>query len=141
MKKILNWKVVVGVLALLVLLAIATPFVLSWLEFERMACARRREVVPLVLTEMASLHLVLREYRKEHGRYPEGDSRAIIRAMKGDMIIPAGKLLPDDSLLDPWKTPYVIRIVPGKEIELRSAGPDRKFGTPDDFVDIQQIEP
>lgn len=33
---------------------------------------------------------------------------------------------------DPWATPYRITIV-GTNIEVRSAGPDGKFGTPDDI--------
>lgn len=35
-------------------------------------------------------------------------------------------------LNDMWGTPYLIRIVPRKEMEIRSAGRDKNFGTEDD---------
>ena len=34
---------------------------------------------------------------------------------------------------DPWATPYRITTT-GTNTEVRSAGPDKKFGTPDDIV-------
>jgi hypothetical protein len=35
-------------------------------------------------------------------------------------------------LLDRWKTPYFFHPVSAKEMEVRSAGPDRKLWTEDD---------
>ena len=37
-------------------------------------------------------------------------------------------------LVDRWGTPYVFHALSGEHMQIASAGPDKKLGTPDDFV-------
>jgi len=37
-------------------------------------------------------------------------------------------------ILDIWKTPFRIKIIPPTNFVVRSAGPDKKFGDPDDII-------
>lgn len=41
---------------------------------------------------------------------------------------------PAGELCDRWGTPFRFHQISGRQMEIRSAGPDRKFGTPDDAL-------
>ena len=40
----------------------------------------------------------------------------------------------DGELVDPWGTPYFFHQLSGTEMEIHSAGPDKKMWTDDDLV-------
>lgn len=72
---------------------------------------------------------------------PVGENHEITAALMGDN--PLGlKLIPRNhpavnvrgELCDRWGTPLRFHQLSGERMEIRSAGPDRKFGTPDDAL-------
>jgi hypothetical protein len=72
---------------------------------------------------------------------PVGDNAEIVRALTGDnplglVLLPAGHpaIGPDGTLRDRWGTPLFFHQLSGHAMELRSAGPDRRFYTDDDIV-------
>jgi hypothetical protein len=48
---------------------------------------------------------------------------------------------PKGHFLDAWGTSYRITFIGPKAVEIRSAGPDKQFGTKDDVVFLQTIDP
>ncbi len=75
------------------------------------------------------------------GGNPVGSNEEITRALNGDNPKQVKFLKPDGNrvneqgeLVDPWGTPYFFHQLSGKEMEIRSAGPDRKMWTEDDLV-------
>ena len=65
-------------------------------------------------------------------------SRNILEKINGSLIkheFDSGKVPPVPEIYDPWGTPLDYRYVAGENFpELISAGPDRRFGTPDDIT-------
>ena len=70
---------------------------------------------------------------------PVGDNAEITAALTGDnpakfvFISPRHRALnARGELCDRWGTPFRFHALSGTQMEIRSAGPDRKFATPDD---------
>ncbi|HVU34290.1 MAG TPA: hypothetical protein VHE61_12705 [Opitutaceae bacterium] len=70
---------------------------------------------------------------------PVGENDEITRALVGDNPVHFAFIAPDHpainsrgELCDRWGTPFRFHQLSGTEMEIRSAGPDRKFGTKDD---------
>lgn len=70
---------------------------------------------------------------------PVGENSEITAALTGDnphhfAFIPRGHraINAAGELCDRWGTPFRFHQLSGHQMEIRSAGPDRKFGTPDD---------
>ena len=89
--------------------------------------------------ELEEVQGALRDYRAALGGNPVGTNAEITRALLGDnpkqlkLPVPAGsKLNPEGELCDPWGTPYFFHQVSGREMEVRSAGPDGRLWTADD---------
>ena len=88
--------------------------------------------------ELKSLVTLLESYKKIGGQYPTNE-----QGLKALVINPDTTPLPhkwaqisQEILVDPWSTPYQYHFPGTKEEgrpEVISAGPDRKFGTEDDF--------
>ena len=76
-------------------------------------------------------------YRRTHGALPAGDSRAVLETLRHDdesrRFLP-GPERTEIQMLDPWGTPW--RIHDGERVEIRSAGPNRRFGDEDDFSSL-----
>ncbi|MGH8048839.1 MAG: hypothetical protein ACREKL_16480 [Chthoniobacterales bacterium] len=93
--------------------------------------------------DIAAVHTVLGDYRSVFGEVPEGGlNEEITRGLRGEnpkkiifLVEKPGMLDADGALLDRWGTPYFFHKLSGKLIDLRSAGPDRKFWTKDDIFD------
>jgi hypothetical protein len=76
-----------------------------------------------------------------HGGNPVGENDEITAALTGKNPLKLA-LIPKDNpaindrgeLCDRWGTPFHFHQISGTQMELRSAGPDRKFGTADDSV-------
>lgn len=81
----------------------------------------------------------LAQYHQAYGEYPQGEGKEVAAALLGR--VPGKKaflewntkkISPNGELLDPWGSPYFIKII-GEKIELRSAGPDHLFWNADDL--------
>lgn len=86
------------------------------------------------------LDLVIRDFRTALGGNPVGDNAEITRSLRGNNLKQLKLKLPDNSplnaegeLCDIWGTPYFFHQLSGKQMEIRSAGPDRKMWTADDI--------
>ena len=72
---------------------------------------------------------------------PVGENAEITAALMGDnalglALIPKGRRALNDrgELCDRWGTPFRFHQLSGTRMEIRSAGPDRKFATDDDAI-------
>lgn len=88
-----------------------------------------------------NVEFVLRDYAVALGGNPVGTNAEITAALRGDNLkqlkldTPQGSSVNDSGeLCDPWGTPWFFHQLSGTKMELRSAGPDRKLYTKDDFV-------
>lgn len=78
---------------------------------------------------------------KDHEGYPIGGNEDLAAALRGENAYKQ-RFLPDDHyafgpdgrLIDRWETPIFVHPVAARDIELRSAGPDRQMFTADDVV-------
>jgi hypothetical protein len=76
-----------------------------------------------------------------HDGNPVGENADITAALTGKNSLQLA-LIPGNhpainsagELCDRWGTPFFFHQLSGERMEIRSAGPDRKFGTPDDAV-------
>lgn len=93
--------------------------------------------------DLEILQAVLDAWRSNFPRdgNPVGDNAEITAALAGDNRLGL-KLIPpnhpaidrDGRLCDRWGTPFRFHQLSGQHMELRSAGPDRRFATADDTV-------
>ncbi len=88
-----------------------------------------------------NVEFVLRDYAVALGGNPVGTNAEITAALRGDNLkqlkldTPGGSSVnASGELCDPWGTPWFFHQLSGTKMELRSAGPDRKLYTKDDFV-------
>jgi len=72
---------------------------------------------------------------------PVGENDEITQALAGRnslglvLISPANPAIDERGrLTDRWGTPFRFHQISGTHMEIRSAGPDRRFGTPDDAI-------
>jgi hypothetical protein len=87
------------------------------------------------------LRLVFRQFSSMFGGNPVGTNEEITKALKGDNpkqinFLQSGgvRLNANGELLDPWGTPYFFHQLSGTQMEIRSAGPDKRLWTEDDVV-------
>jgi hypothetical protein len=85
------------------------------------------------------IQLMLRDYRSIAGENPVGTNAEIMKSIMGGnrrqavLGPPEGQVLNGDGeLIDRWGTPYFFHQISGKEMQIRSAGPDRTMWTDDD---------
>lgn len=93
--------------------------------------------------DLETLRLVFEAWRTNFPRdgNPVGENADITAALAGDnrlswAAIPRNHPAIDTrgELCDRWGTPFRFHQIGGEHMEVRSAGPDRKFGTADDAV-------
>jgi hypothetical protein len=99
------------------------------------------EEIQRVRDAIDSMELVLRDYAIALGGNPVGTNAEITSALLGDnakqlrLDLPGGSSVnASGELCDPWSTPWFFHQLSATKMELRSAGPDRKIYTEDDFV-------
>jgi hypothetical protein len=99
------------------------------------------EEIQRVRDAIDNVEFVLRDYAVALGGNPVGTNAEITAALRGDNLKQLKLDLPEGSsvnasgeLCDPWGTPWFFHQLSGTKMELRSAGPDRKLYTKDDFV-------
>jgi hypothetical protein len=93
------------------------------------------------VAELDTVRLMLSDYRTLMQENPVGTNAEIMKALMGDnpkhakLGPPEGQGLNEKGeLTDRWGTPYFFHQNSATEMEVRSAGPDRKLWTPDDVV-------
>jgi hypothetical protein len=86
------------------------------------------------------IQLMLRDFRTIGGDNPVGTNAEIMKSIMGGnpkqatLGPPEGQSLNGEGeLIDRWGTPYFFHQISGKEMQVRSAGPDRKMWTDDDI--------
>jgi hypothetical protein len=97
------------------------------------------ERVPVIKLDAESIAFALSLYFKEFNKYPQSGNAEIARALTGDnpakkVFIEFGKSNEKHEFLDPWRTPYEIRLSPSGNFLLRSAGSNGLLGDEDDKV-------
>jgi hypothetical protein len=91
--------------------------------------------------DLLLIHSLLRSHRRALGSNPVGLNDQITAALmgsnaKGAATLPKNHpaISENGELLDRWQTPYRFHALSGKLMEIRSAGPDRRFFTSDDAL-------
>jgi hypothetical protein len=91
--------------------------------------------------EMDNVRVLIRDYRSACGENPVGSNAEITKALSGAnpkkvKFLPAEGMQVNakGELVDRWGTPYFFHQISGREMEIRSAGPDKKMWTDDDLV-------
>ena len=99
------------------------------------------EDVQRVRDAIDNIEFTLRDYSTALRGNPVGTNAEITAALLGDnekqlkLEIPGGSTLNDrGELCDPWGTPWFFHQLSATKTEIRSAGPDRKMYSEDDFV-------
>jgi hypothetical protein len=91
---------------------------------------------------MENMRRVFRQYSSRFGGNPVGTNPEITAALNGGNSKQIVFLNSEDGLhindqgelVDNWGTPFFFHQLSGTEMEIRSAGPDRKMWTDDDLV-------
>jgi hypothetical protein len=91
---------------------------------------------------MENVRQTLRDYASRFGGNPVGTNQEITRALNGDnprqvnfLNEEAGvRINAKGELVDPWGVPFFLHQLAAREMEIRSAGPDRAMWTDDDLV-------
>jgi len=93
-------------------------------------------------TVLENMRSVFRQYSQRFGGNPVGNNREITAALNGSNRGQAVMVNPEDGmqinsdgeLVDNWGTPFFFHQMSRTEMEIRSAGPDRKLWNSDDLV-------
>jgi len=93
-------------------------------------------------TVLENARSVFRQYASRFGGNPVGNNREITAALSGgnprqiQFLKPVDglRISPGGEMIDPWGTAYFFHQLSGAEMEIRSAGPDRRMWTEDDLV-------
>jgi len=91
---------------------------------------------------LRNMRSVVRNYSAQFGGNPFGNNREITAKLNGGNTKQVVFLKEEDGmqinergeLIDNWGTPFFFHQISGTEMEIRSAGPDRKMWTSDDLV-------
>lgn len=91
---------------------------------------------------LENLRTVFRQYQSKFDGNPVGTNLEITRTLNGGNAKQARYLKMEDGmrvnakgeLIDNWGTPYFFHQLSGTEMEIHSAGPDKKMWTSDDLV-------
>lgn len=93
-------------------------------------------------TVMENVQRAFRDYAARFGGNPVGTNLEITRALAGDNPRQVNFLDEESGvranaageLVDPWGVPFFLHQLAAREMEIRSAGPDRRMWTEDDLV-------
>ncbi len=99
--------------------------------------------IPLavVQADLDEIQTTFRDFRTANRLNPVGTNAEITHALLGDNpkqlklpLPPGSSLNAAGEMIDRWNTPYFFHQLSGTEMEIHSAGPDRKMWTEDDLV-------
>jgi len=93
-------------------------------------------------TVLQNMRSVVRDYSARFGGNPFGNNREITAKLNGGNSKQVVFLKEEDGmringrgeLIDNWGTPFFFHQISAAEMEIRSAGPDRKMWTADDLI-------
>jgi hypothetical protein len=92
-------------------------------------------------SDIETISSLLRLYQQAFQGNPTGENEEITAALtgrnsKGIAVVPRTHraINSHGELIDRWNTPYFFHALSGRHMEIRSAGPDRKFYTDDDIL-------
>jgi hypothetical protein len=93
-------------------------------------------------TAVEAVRSAIQKYGAMFGGNPVGTNAEITQALNGNNPshalflsgIPGQQINSNGEMVDPWGTPYFFHQLSGSDMEVRSAGPDRKMWTSDDIV-------
>jgi hypothetical protein len=93
-------------------------------------------------TVLDNVRIAFHQYQSRFGGNPVGTNLEITRALNGENPRQVRFLRVEDGmrvnskgeLIDAWGTPYFFHQLSGTEMEIHSAGPDKKMWTADDLV-------
>ncbi len=87
------------------------------------------------------MKLLVRDFRAAFGENPVGSNAEITKALAGAnpkkaKFLASGDFRLNDKseLIDHWGSPYFFHQISGQEMEIHSAGPDKRMWTADDLV-------
>lgn len=90
---------------------------------------------------MDNVQFALRDYRTVLGENPIGNNAEITKALTGNnpkqvrIPVPPGSAVNGEGeMCDIWGTPYFFHQLSARQMEIRSAGPDRELNTGDDVI-------
>lgn len=94
------------------------------------------------VTTLENMRSAIRQYSSRFGGNPVGSNSEITSTLNGGNTRKAVFVNPDDGLrinergelIDNWGTPYFFHQLSRTEMEIHSAGPDRRLWTADDLV-------
>jgi hypothetical protein len=85
---------------------------------------------------------VFQRFLNQFGAYPAGDNAQMTRALTGnnpssETFLPKNSpaINADGEMTDRWGTPLFFHMIARDQIEIRTAGPDKKMYTPDDLLE------
>ncbi len=96
-----------------------------------------------ITADLQMLNNVMTDWRLDYPETgnPVGENSLITATLTGDnprrltyIARHHRAINPDGELCDRWGTPFRFHALSGRRMELRSAGPDKKFGTDDDAL-------
>lgn len=92
-------------------------------------------------TVLENMRTVIWQYGSTFGGNPVGTNEEITRALRGHnpkqinfLKADGNRVNANGELVDVWGTPYFFHQLSGTEMEIHSAGPDRRMWTADDLV-------
>ena len=91
-------------------------------------CSDQRKETATAQTQLSSLATAIEAYESDNGIYPPN-----LKSLGGNPPSVASYVKAQEWLLDPWNTLYSYS-ASSNGYDLRSAGPDRKIGSPDDIT-------
>jgi hypothetical protein len=99
------------------------------------------------IQDIETLQQLLETYRRaNNGKNPSGLNHEIVNELRGAnpknyAVLPADltNINSKGELTDRWGTPYFFHCLNEETIEIKSAGPDRKFDSKDDVGQITQL--
>lgn len=94
---------------------------------------KRQAFLAMAKARLQNIRMSLLQYRMDYAAYPstEDGLKALIKA--DDPKHPP-YLIGEESLQDPWHTPFVYKLINPDQFTLKSLGPDTKEGTADDIL-------
>jgi len=117
----------------------APSYIASWLVTTGLVESPSSTLPPGTVLE--NMRTTFRSYASAFGENPVCTNPEITRALAGDnpkQIVflknDGNRVNAKGELVDPWGTPYFFHQLSGTEMEIRSAGPDKKMWTGDDLV-------
>jgi len=88
-----------------------------------------------------NLKAAMEAYQKTYGEFPTGDNATILGTLRGSnpkklifLDLHPRSIRADGAFVDPWKTPYEIKIISTNRLSIRSAGKNKRFGDADDVT-------